>query len=106
MGLDLYRESRLRLTWPSRGGALRKALVIVIGLLVGCALPQAALADQWTAQRLSTGPAGGNAAIPAAFGPSTRDYNATPDGRQVVILTGERLTADDTDNTVDAYIRG
>jgi hypothetical protein len=87
-----------------KGGALRRVLVIVIALL-GCALPQAALADQWTMQRLSTGPAGGNAAIPAAFGPSTRDYNATPDGRRVVILTAERLTTDDTDNVVDAYIR-
>jgi len=48
---------------------------------------------------ISTGPAGGNAAIGAAFS------GASVDGSRVFFITSERLVADDTDSTQDVYLR-
>ncbi|MGH2979202.1 MAG: TolB family protein [Solirubrobacterales bacterium] len=52
-----------------------------------------------TTTLLSTGPAGGNGSFPAVF------WGMSEDGSTVLFYTSERLTADDTDNRRDFYVR-
>jgi hypothetical protein len=77
---------------------LRKFLLIG-ALMATLAVPAVAAGDQWTVSQVSTGPSGGNS------GDWTNLLDVTRDGSRILFTTAERLTPDDTDATMDLYLR-
>ena len=69
------------------------------GIVIALAMPATAAAQGLAVDLVSTGPAGGNALIE----PQEAAYSA--DGNVAVFTTAERLTAGDTDDSVDVYMR-
>jgi hypothetical protein len=70
---------------------LRKPLLITLAFLAGLVLPDGAGADQWTVDRVSAGPSGGNGGQQAGL------VDVTRDGSRILFKTTERLTPDDSD---------
>jgi hypothetical protein len=77
---------------------LRKFLLIGM-LLTTLAAPDGAAGDQWTVGQVSTGPIGGNS------GDWSSLLDVTRDGNSILFATTEKLTSDDTDATMDLYLR-
>jgi hypothetical protein len=77
----------------------RRGTLAALGLLAWAALAGPAQASHGPAELVSTGAAGGNAALTAAYAGSSDD------GGRIFFETLERLVAADTDNRNDVYER-
>ncbi len=75
------------------------AAAVTVALAASALLVSSAPAEHSLLEQVSTGPAGGNAAIPAAW------LAASGDGERVLFRTGEPLTGGDTDIAWDVYER-
>lgn len=76
-----------------------RSLLISALAVLALALPASALADPGVIERVTQGPAGGNANVQNLQG------NISDDGRCVAFLTTEKLTTDDVNNRSDIYER-